>query len=124
MNVSVDVGSNITSLVERLAQQIGVTADKVFPWYVQQAYLEGVTTLVAIVVSWIVLMALLPFFVKGADWNYPNPKMFGAVICFVCLMPATLSIPFGGVESVRQIMNPNYYAMKMLTQDIGRLAGK
>ena len=50
VNAKVDIGQNLTSLLERLAQQIGTTADKVFPWYVQQAYIEGVTTLVAVAV--------------------------------------------------------------------------
>lgn len=31
---------------------------------------------------------------------------------------------FEGVTAVRQLMNPNYYAMTMITRDIGRLTGK
>jgi len=44
-NVSVDVGQNITGLLEKLAVQMGTTVDKVFPWYVNQAYIEGCTTI-------------------------------------------------------------------------------
>ena len=40
-NVSIDLGKNMTMLVQQLASQIGVMADKVFPWYIKQSVLEG-----------------------------------------------------------------------------------
>jgi hypothetical protein len=121
VNATIDVGKNLTSLLERLAQQIGTTADKVFPWYVQQAQLEGVTALVAVcallVISTAILAISLPIAVRDGN-------SVAAPVAFVSglVLLAVLGIgTFESVEAVRKISNPNYYAMKMLTQDIGRL---
>lgn len=41
VNASIDIGDNITSLIEKLAQKMGTAADQVFPWYVKQQIIEG-----------------------------------------------------------------------------------
>lgn len=41
MNTQIDVGKDIADLLEKLAQQIGTTVDKVFPWLITQAQIEG-----------------------------------------------------------------------------------
>ena len=122
--VSVDVGPNITSLLERLAQQIGTTADKVFPWYVQQAQIEGMTALIAILIAAFVLVPT--FFVSISKIGGPKEDTYGpiAFISGVLLLFTLIGGTFEGVEAARKMMNPNYYAVKMLTRDIGRLSGR
>lgn len=124
MKVELDVGNNITSLIERLAAQIGTTADKVFPWYVQQAQLEGITTLVTIAVLLMVLAPAFAYSLRNADTQTGEKYIFlaagtGIALGFTCLI-STFEAP----QSVRQILNPNYYAMKMMTRDIARMTGK
>ena len=126
MKVELDVGQNITSLLERLAAQVGTTADKVFPWYVQQAHNEGVTSLIAI--SVILLLLLTVFLVslivmlRKSDIAEPVIAICG-ISGIALLIVGAIGIA-EGVEAARKIMNPNYYAMTMMTRDIGRLAGK
>lgn len=125
MNLNVDVGQNLTSLLEKLAQQIGTTADKVFPWYVQQALNEGVTGLVALGIFTLLSAAMVTFSIRFATRNSGHE----AILPLSALSTAVLitNLLFGaiqGVESARKVMNPNYYAVKMLARDIGNLAGR
>ena len=124
MDINVDVGLNITSMLERLAQQIGTTADKVFPWYVHQAYLEGITTLCALGVFWLLAITLICVGLRKADFDEGNRHAvitgIGCALAVFVLLPTS----FDGTTAVRQILNPNYYAMKMLTSDIGKLTRK
>lgn len=123
INATVDVGDNITGMLERLAAQLGTTAGKVFPWYVQQAYLEGVTTLYALGLFLAVSLALLAIFARSAKLSDEGPNVpalaciAGGLLLFFSVMGTALE----GTDAVRKIANPNYYAMKMMTQDIGRL---
>jgi hypothetical protein len=127
VNATIDVGKNLTSLVEKLAQHIGTTADKVFPWYVQQAHNEGVTTLVAIavvvvIVGFIFLAGVL-MWVRGekdvSEFGGFVTGLSGLALCGVFLIGS-----IEGVEAARKIMNPNYYAMTAITRDIGRLTAR
>ena len=124
MNATIDVGENLTSLLERLAQQIGTTADKIFPWYVQQAYIEGVTTLCAIAIMAFIMITVFAFSVKRADFKDGNVSAVVTVCSGIILIFTTVAVPLDGVNAVRKIINPQYYAVSMLTKDVGRLAGK
>ena len=126
IKASIDVGQNITAMLERLAAQIGTTADKVFPWYVQQAHNEGVTALIAIaVIFFIVGTAFLVSLVALLIKERVAEIVVG--ICVISGFSLLIAVPIGaieGVEAARKLMNPNYYAMTMMTRDIGRLVAK
>jgi hypothetical protein len=124
IKASVDVGQNITSMLERLAQQIGTTADKVFPWYVQQAIVEGWTTLGSLAIASVVIGTICGIAIWRADYDKGNPAALVSVISGFVLFFALLGTVFEGPDAVRKIVNPNYYAMTMMTRDIGRLVGK
>lgn len=124
VEASVDVGTNLNSLLERLAQQIGTTADKVFPWYVEQAYLQGVTTLWAIGLALVIGAVVILLTHRKADFGNGNSA---AVLCG-CAMPvlalALLAAFVLGPQQVRKIINPQFYAMTMLAEDIGKMRGR
>jgi hypothetical protein len=126
VDINVDVGRNLTSLVERLAQQIGTTADKVYPWYVQQAYLEGVSSLVTLSLFLLVFGTIFAACLRKADFRDHQFNRYA----FMCLIAGAISFftlligAIDGTEAARKLMNPNYYAVKMLTRDIGQLTGK
>jgi fumarate reductase subunit D len=127
VNAKVDIGGNLTSLLERLAQQIGTTVDKVYPWYVQQAHNEGITALIAFVLLLLIAMTffLIGFAAVGSENR--EKRDLGGGMAFVSGLVLILLLTFGvfeAVTAVRKIMNPNFYAMGMLTNDIGKLTGK
>lgn len=122
---SVDVGDNIARLLEKLAEQIGTTADKVFPWYVQQSILQG-WLFIIICTTMIIFSAILLFICyKKADFNDPGneytlPAGFGIVAGILSIIVLVI----GGTWAVTSILNPNYHAMQELTKDMARLMGR
>jgi len=74
MEGKIDVGHNIVNLVTGLANQIGTTADKVFPWYVQQQYIEGVFFVTILALIFFVSVFSCLFSWKGADFEHGNTK--------------------------------------------------
>lgn len=127
INASVDIGKNLTGLIEKLAAQIGTTADKVFPWYVQQAANEGLTTLIA---TSALLLLSVSFLIGGlvmVGSETREKRDVGGGMAFISGVVLVCVLTIGMVEAVeaaRKLMNPNYYAMTMMTRDIGRMAGK
>ena len=127
VNAKVDIGQNLASLLERLAQQIGTTADKVFPWYVQQAYLDGLIFLIVLAVVFIVSIAAVTYGVCKGDWSTGEPGNLAAALTIiggVCLSMSVMSGMIGGSEHATKVLNPQYHAMKMLTRDVGNLTGR
>lgn len=123
MDVNVDIGGNLTTLLQQLAQQIGTTVDKIYPWYVQQAYVEGLTTLVMVVVLFFVFGVAL--IVSLANLKN-NDDVYGP-IAFISGMALAITLSIGtfeGVDAARKLMNPNYYAMQKLTVHVGNLTRK
>lgn len=124
IKASVDIGDNITGLLEKLAAQIGTTADKVFPWYVQQAQLEGITCLAALGLFGLVALIIFLLNIRKADLENGNRYAAGVVISAGLGFFVVFGFSVEGVDGVRKILNPNYYAMKMMTRDVGRLTGR
>lgn len=124
MNVELDVGPNITSMLERLAEQLGTTADKVFPWYVNQAQIEGLTTLIGIAAFLVMSAAVFCAMAWKADYQKGNVPAIVSIPAGIILFFSVLAVPAEGIDAVRKMMNPNYYAMTMLTKDIGRMVKK
>lgn len=118
INAKVDVGNNLTSLIEKLATQIGVTADKVFPWYVKQQVIEGFV-FVGVTISLLILFGAVFFYsFKKADFENGNRYIvttIGGAIFFLITLFVT-AFCFG--DAVAQIMNPEYAATHQLLQDI------
>src|SRR5687767_11456912 len=99
MDVSVDIGKNLTSLLERLAQQIGTTVDKIYPWYVQQAYNEGVTALFGITVVFLLSVTILAvgLFLTYTSANRDTREVGGGV-CFASGCVLILTVIIGSFE--------------------------
>lgn len=120
---SVDIGKNITEILEKLAHQIGTTAEEVFPWYVKQQVLEGWLYLVTDAVAFVLgLVFLLGFFSK-ADWKSEGWNRY-AVLSVIGAVVTTIAFGFfifGFSNSVMHINNPNYYALKSMINDMARL---
>ena len=82
--VSVDLGDNLTNLIEQLAIQIGTTADKIFPWYVQQQVIEGWTK--AGIFAFLIGASTLTVIISMTKADYDSGNV-----------PAFLSLIFGGI---------------------------
>jgi len=134
INVSADIGQNLTGLVTKLAEQIGVTADKVFPWYVKQQVIEGwcmvlipaafiLVGIIALIPGLIMLCKEDPLKSTRGYAEYPV-NVVGTIIsisagfillCSIVVVSASLS------TAISQIKNPEYFATKCFLRDVSNL---
>lgn len=124
VTASVDIGKNITELLEKLANQIGTTADKVFPWYVTQQVIEGFSRITSSGIALLIGILLVVLSYKKADWDKGNKDsilvVIGSIIAGVAFLIFIISLPL----SIAQIINPQYYALKSITYDMSLLLSK
>lgn len=123
-NVTLDVGKNITGLIQQLAAQIGVTADKIFPLYVKQTIITGYTHLSLTLILFFIPLILGAFLYKKADFDNGNGPCVIFIICCIVLVLDIISLVFGLPTMIGQINNPEYFATQELIHDISMLAAK
>jgi hypothetical protein len=119
--VALYVGDNVTTLIQQLATQIGVTADKVFPWYVTQMQLEGL--MFFFIVS-ILLLIFLPLFgvgVRKADWDKGNGAAWIALSSAILLLFVVIGVTAGSTVAITKLKNPELHAMRAMVEDVSRL---
>lgn len=132
--MEIDVGERLAGLLEKFAQQIGTTADKVFPWFVKQQYMEGCMYLAAHAAAVVLLFsaALWGFItmLKEEKKRKLNPgedtgdrEIAGNIafcfcgFLFVCVLGAfCYYVP----SYLTKILNPEYHAVKAILSGLGR----
>lgn len=121
MSESVEISSNVIKLIRDLADQIGTTVDKIFPWYVQQQQLQGGIFL--FITTSCLIMGLVGFlkFVKTADFNKGNADSFLVVIFAIISTLSVVMFVANGVNAITQLVNPNYHAVHALIKDFSNL---
>lgn len=119
-----DIGSETAALLEALARQTGTTVEKIWPWYVQQAQIEGWVFVVVLVTSALVGLVLFLANVRRADWYKGDLRAVASIIGLVILFICTIFFTLNAQSSISQILNPEYAAMNALTQHIGHLRGE
>lgn len=119
---SVDIGNNITALLEKLATQIGVTAEQIFPWYAKQSVIEGYMFFVVAIPLFISGVIISSLFWKKADWKNGNEYLVITVVAVAITAISGMALAGESVESVSKILNPEYHAMSSLMADLGRLS--
>ena len=121
VKASLDVGENITALLEKLAHQIGTTADQVFPWYVKQSVLEGWLFWASISAAVIIgLTIFIPSF-KRADFRKGNKYAVTTIIGGFVLILTIITFFLGGSQAITHISNPNYHALGAIVADLSKL---
>lgn len=122
VKASVDIGKNLTTLLEQLAKQIGTTADKIFPWYVSQSIIEGYTFFFLLLVAFStggVFLLLSSKNPKYSDVNQDNPTvwLFVMIAGYILLFSGLIAL-FAAEE---ELFDPEFHAMKQLARQLGGL---
>lgn len=124
VKASVDVGDNIINLIRQLAEQIGTTTDKVFPWYVKQQVIEGWAFFVTCGLSFVVGVILVALTWKKCDWVYSKGLIPFCIIGIIfSLVALVISFLLGG-DFAAKILNPEFYALKSMVSDMSKLLHK
>jgi len=120
-NVSLDAGENIKELLQQLANQIGVTVDKIFPWYVKQEVIEGYTSLFLLTFFSIIGIILLIVSLIKADFDKGNGYIVSLIVSCIILFSCCLAGSTELSDMIGKINNPEFFATKSLIYDISRL---
>lgn len=113
---SIDVGQNTQALIEKLAAQIGVTVDKVWPWLVRQQVVEGWSALAMIAAAVLLGACFLGVAYRLGKTRSDEVFMPFLLIGGTLFLGGLLVLLMGGSYLVRQILNPEYFALKDLVQ--------
>lgn len=117
--MEIEVGDKLSSLFEKLGTQLGLTAEQIFPWYVQQMYFEGWVTITGIIITGLIFLTGLIVSFKKAKWEYNNSPADVGTIIFTFLMVIWLFVTSLSIgEAITQINNPKYHAMKAILHHI------
>ena len=122
--MTIDIGSNITGLIQKLATQMGVAVEKVFPIYVKQSLIEGYTDLSIILIgNLIVICAIIFLSLKRQKMNENEANSGDMFLRFACVVIFLLNAIFsaGYPTIISQILNPEYHAFQKITKDISRI---
>lgn len=124
VSASIDIGQNLTTLLEKLSAQVGTTADEIFPWYVQQQIIEGYLWMGVSLSVFFLGVVLIMATKKKADFDNGNlSAVFLCIGVVLGIFGFTLAV-LGAKGAISQILNPNYWALKSMTSDMARLIGK
>lgn len=117
-------GTAAVKLVERLADTLGMTVKQVFPYYLKQAYLEGLIRLLVFVALEIICVFLLIVLVPLAFSLSKSNKEDGAVTCgvlavitFVVFLIGLIVGATEGANWIIKMNNPEFRAVQMMVDD-------
>lgn len=117
-------GSAVTKIIEQLAKSLGMTVEKIFPYYVKQAYLNGLMSMlvwsgfeiVCLILTGILLK--LSFVYKEKEVKNASDNCdFLAVVVFVFFGVGFIFGVFYLSDWITLMKNPEYTAIHTLIKD-------
>ena len=127
------VVDKVAGLLEKVADKLGVAANKVWPWLVKQQYVEGATPLIALgictaasVFSYTRLVKYMSFSTdrkNGEDWDAHKARKAN-IEAFQMIWGGVLALTFAGgilallcsMGGIQQLINPEYFALMDLVK--------
>lgn len=113
--ITVELGTNVTNLFEKLAAQIGTTIDKVYPLYVAQQVNEAVINMSFTLIALLITSLMVFFSHKKATFT-KDTTIYDVVLLvgFVSMIMSAIVTVIGFPYWIKQIINPEYYAISDL----------
>jgi len=121
MEGKIDVGQNTVELITKLAHQIGTTADKVYPWYVKQQYIEGLFFIITTSLFFIISVFLCTVAWEKADFVDGNQETAVFILAMIIAAITLIIFAFMGIDAISKIFNPEYHAIHCMINDLARL---
>lgn len=125
-NLTLDIGKNITELIEKLATALGTTSANVFPWYVQQVYLESLFYVVTISLVFLTTCILFVISIKKSVFEENGINRYGVYSIFLGIIGIIFLITICVVfpRDIANIINPQYQALQKIIADMSGLIPK
>jgi len=124
MDAAVD---RVLAALTQLAQKAGSTVENIFPILVRQAYLAGwLGLVVCAIVTPVVVFGVRHFYrFKSSDKYDPAFNEAGAKIAAIVLaIGGAFFVALTLEASMLRILNPEYYAIKLLLETMSGAVGK
>jgi hypothetical protein len=120
-------GSAVVQAVTDLAKSLKMTVDQIFPYYVRQAYLNGLAPFVVFTISEIILLAITLILALLHN-KYSRSEVKGhkdakevcgvfAIIIFVVFLIVLIIGALSVSGWIKLMMNPEYGAIRQLIDD-------
>ncbi len=120
--LSVDMGEKTFKILEKLAEQIGITVDKVFPWFIKQSVIDGYCFFTLIALAFILGVDLILYNQNKATYEPEfNSNAVYATIGFIILGISILILFVGSSWAISSIINPECQALQEITKMIRTL---
>jgi len=114
---------NNAKLIEEMASDIGTTGNKLFPFYMKEAVLEGYMFIGTSMLAFTSGAIMLFFCITKADWCIGNLHAVLSLISLVIIGSAFIVFFSGIKRAISKILNPCLFAIQSVILD-ARLLGK
>ena len=106
----------IAEVLQELAKQLGTTVQHMWPIFVAQQRIEGITYISMIALSYLILFFTARYSRKGKWESCDSLTKYGVVgVCTIICGAATTAILLMSVPTiVTKLMNPEYSALQSL----------
>jgi hypothetical protein len=116
------LGTTIKEAIAAISEKLGVATSHVYEVLVRQQFVEGVVGVLAPVSC--IIFALIAWNLgdsEGKSYKYelgaPISQIIFGVIAGVMLLLTVLTVP----GTIGKLLNPEYYALKDITEQVGQL---
>ena len=113
-DVSLDIGPNITELLEKVATSLGATVGELYPLLTQRVYIEAVVQLVAFLVAIACLLVICCIAVRMPykDSNWDNDIVSGIGIASGVLLVIVTTACLASIAStIGRVSHPEAYVI-------------
>jgi hypothetical protein len=121
-----NISDQINSVINNLADKLGVATEKLYPVLIKQAYVDGVTGIVLLILSALLFILSVKTFIKyiqpaidAADEVNKSVVIFVSSIISVIVTVVVLCVQlslFGNY--ITALVNPDWYALQMILDQI------
>ncbi len=110
-------GEKVTGVLQQLAEKIGVGIDHFYPVFVKQQQLEGISFF-ALILLFVFIAVLSLKFRRDSDFlknDEPSLRLFTTIFGLAVCIGILITLTSSGITCFSQIFNPEYNAIKEIT---------
>ncbi|MBK5239869.1 hypothetical protein [Clostridium sp.] len=119
-------GVQISLIIDNISSKLGVAADKLYPALRKQAFIDGITGSIWIIISLILIIFLI---IKLFKWFKPAEDDFGDMVIpdsntdkivmgIFTLIAAIIMFSFNFNSTITALFNPDWYMINNIIQNL------
>lgn len=113
-----NIADQIMSIINQMAEKLGVAAEKVYPVLIKQAYVEGVKDIIWIFFG-ICLTSIGVYFAGNAIRNKSNSDQEIVIFTNICLIIIGLVFTIITInDAITAFVNPDWYVFNTLLKQL------